>query len=98
MAASGKKLSELVKPYLKYATADEQNFEVKDAANTMAKLKAAFADGEQDELDGLTVTYTDWWFNVRSSNTEPLVRLNVEANDATVLRDRLDQISTLIRG
>ena len=86
LAASGKTLSELVAPYLKYATADEQNFEVKDVAATIATLKAAFADGEQDELDGLTVTYPDWWFNVRSSNTEPLVRLNVEATTEVELK------------
>jgi len=90
------KLSELVAPYLKYATADEQNFEVKDAAATINALKAAFSDGEQDELDGLTVTYPDWWFNVRSSNTEPLVRLNVEANNATVLDKKVQELTKLI--
>ena len=86
LAASGKTLSKLVAPYLKYATADEENFEVTDVAATISNLKTAFADGEHDELDGLTVTYLDWWFNVRSSNTEPLLRLNVEAVTAEVLK------------
>ncbi len=86
LAQSGQKLSELVAPFLKYQTADEQNFQVEDADETIALLKEEFADGEQDELDGLTVEYEDWWFNVRKSNTEPLVRLNVEAATSDVLK------------
>ncbi|MEO7617872.1 MAG: phosphomannomutase/phosphoglucomutase, partial [Candidatus Saccharibacteria bacterium] len=97
LAASGMTLSELVAPYLKYATADEQNFEVKDAAMTIEALKTAFADGEQDELDGLTVTYPDWWFNVRSSNTEPLVRLNVEAMTEAGLKDAQTRLMAVMQ-
>ncbi len=73
LAKSRSTLSELVAPYQKYATADEQNFEVNDATALFETIKTAFADGEQDELDGLTVTYPEWWFNIRSSNL-----LNIE--------------------
>ena len=97
LSRSGKKLSELVAPYLVYATADEQNFVIEDASRVLARLKEAFSDGKQDELDGLTVTYDDWWFNVRASNTEPLIRLNVEANTATVLADKLAKLKLLLK-
>ena len=86
LAKSGQKLSELVSPYQKYHTADEQNFEVKDADETIALLKKEFTNGKQDELDGLTVEYENWWFNVRKSNTEALVRLNVEATTQEALK------------
>lgn len=98
LAESGKKLSELVSPYLVYATADEQNFEVRDQAKILSKLKEVFADGDQDQLDGLTVEYPDWWFNVRPSNTEPLVRLNVEARDNEILEQRLSELTAIIQG
>jgi phosphomannomutase len=96
LAQSGLKLSELVAPYRKYATADEQNFEVKDADETISTLKNAFSDGKQDELDGLTVEYEDWWFNVRKSNTEPLVRLNVEATTREILKDAQKRLAEVM--
>ncbi len=76
---SGQPLSALRKPYERYAASGELNTEVSDPLAVIERIAAAFADGEQDRLDGLTVGYADWWFNVRPSNTEPLLRLNVEA-------------------
>ncbi len=96
LAESGKKLSELVIPYQKYATAEEQNFKVEDAKAKVLQLKVAYSDGTQDELDGLTVDYPGWWFNVRMSNTEPLVRLNVEADTEAVLQEKLAELTRII--
>jgi len=76
---SGKKMSELVAPLLRYAKSPETNFEVEDKAGKMRQLAAAYPEGEVDWLDGITVQFPDWWFNVRPSNTEPLLRLVVEA-------------------
>ncbi len=99
LAESGKKLSELVAGYTgKYATAEEENFRVEDAKEKIAALKEAFADGTQDELEGLTVDYPDWWFNVRVSNTEPLMRLNVEAKDAETLKEKQAKLRAVIEG
>ena len=58
------------------------------ARQTLARVRAAYPDGDADELDGLTVSYPDWWFNLRPSNTEPLLRLNLEAPDDAVARAR----------
>ena len=74
----------------------EINFEVEDKPTMLAKIAKEFEDGEQDELDGLTVNYEDWWFNVRASNTEPLLRLNVEAKDEHALRDKLAHLKNFI--
>lgn len=95
---SGKKLSELVDEYHRYANVPEQNFQVADAAVVMAALREKFADGEQDELDGLTVNYPDWWFNLRVSNTEPVVRLNIEAQDEDTLAAKKADVVAIIEG
>jgi len=96
LAESGQKLSELVAPYHKYATAEEQNFNVQDAKAKVQELRTAYGDGSQDELDGLTVEYTDWWFNVRGSNTEPLLRLNVEARTPEMLVAKLAELTRIL--
>lgn len=96
LAESGAMLSDLVKPYGKYATAEEENFRVDDAAGRLQALREAYAEGAQDELDGLTVEYPDWWFNVRTSNTEPLMRLNVEADAPEVLEREAAKLRKII--
>ncbi|HEX3082301.1 MAG TPA: phosphomannomutase/phosphoglucomutase [Candidatus Saccharimonadia bacterium] len=96
LTESGKKLSELVDEYRRYVMPAEQNFEVEDAKAVLARLKDAFADGEQDELDGLTVNYPDWWFNLRMSNTEPVVRLNIEAKDQAILDEQRKRVVDVI--
>ncbi|RBM09028.1 phosphomannomutase/phosphoglucomutase [Streptomyces sp. PT12] len=94
-------LSELVSAYDRYASSGEINSRVDDQAGRAAAVKGAFADRQGvtlDELDGLTVTADDWWFNLRPSNTEPLLRLNIEARDrATVDRVR-DEVLAIVRG
>ncbi|MFJ3635170.1 phosphomannomutase/phosphoglucomutase [Streptomyces sp. NPDC090112] len=93
-------LSELVASYDRYAGSGEINSTVGDQAARLAAVKEAFGTREGvtlDELDGLTVTGDDWWFNVRASNTEPLLRLNVEARDEATLAEIRDEALALIR-
>jgi phosphomannomutase len=76
----------------------EINSRVDDAQAVIEKLAATYSDRDQDRMDGLTVDADTWWFNVRPSNTEPLLRLNVEgADDATMARVR-DEVLAIIRG
>ncbi|MGP4004230.1 phosphomannomutase/phosphoglucomutase [Streptomyces sp. 8N706] len=93
-------LSALVAEYDRYAASGEINSTVDDQAGRAAAVKAAFEGregAELDELDGLTVTTADWWFNLRPSNTEPLLRLNVEARD-TATADRVrDEVLAIVR-
>ncbi|QES48547.1 phosphomannomutase/phosphoglucomutase [Streptomyces venezuelae] len=93
-------LSELVSSYDRYAGSGEINSTVADQAARLAAVRDAYGSREDvtlDELDGLTVTAADWWFNVRASNTEPLLRLNVEARDAETLTRIRDEALSLIR-
>lgn len=80
-------LSKLIAPLAKYWHTGELNFHIEDAPATIDAIRKEFVDGKQDALDGVTVEYTDWWFNVRASNTEPLVRLTLEG-DTPAVRDR----------
>ena len=98
VARQGKKLSEIVAPLRKYSHSGEINFKVEDKAGAVARLKQHFADGEQSELDGLLVTYPTFWFNVRASNTEPLLRLNLEAQTPELMAAKRDEVLGLIRG
>ena len=90
ISRSGKSLSEIVSDLRQqYVHSGEINLEVDDKQAAMERVSARFSDGEQDWLDGLTVNYDDWWCNVRPSNTEPLLRVNVEATDeATLVKNR----------
>jgi phosphomannomutase len=93
-------LSDLVAQYDRYAASGEINSKVDDQAGRAAAVKAAFAareDATADELDGLTVTTADWWFNLRASNTEPLLRLNVEARDEATMAKIRDEVLALVR-
>lgn len=98
VARQGKKLSEIVAPLRKYSHSGEINFKVEDKIGAVARLKQHFADGEQSELDGLLVTYPTFWFNVRASNTEPLLRLNLEAVDEQTMSEKRDEVARIIDG
>ncbi|WP_328881230.1 phosphomannomutase/phosphoglucomutase [Streptomyces sp. NBC_00299] len=94
-------LSGLVAQYDRYAGSGEINSTVADQAGRLAAIKSAYEarEGvELDELDGLTVTAADWWFNVRPSNTEPLLRLNAEARDEATMAKVRDEALAIIRG
>lgn len=96
LSESSKKLSELIAPFKKYFKGDEINFRVQDATVVIDFLKDKFGDGRQDELDGLTVQYPDWWFNVRPSNTEPLLRITIEAATAEMFEEKQGELKMLI--
>ncbi len=91
-------LSELLAPFRKYCDSGEINSRVEDQQAKIDEIAAALSDGRQDRLDGLTVAYDDWWCNVRPSNTEPLLRLNVEAATPGLLADKTEALLHLIRG
>ncbi|WP_171108468.1 MULTISPECIES: phosphomannomutase/phosphoglucomutase [Streptomyces] len=94
-------LSSLVAQYDRYAGSGEINSTVDDQQDRIAALKSAYEGREGitlDELDGLTVTADDWWFNVRPSNTEPLLRLNAEARDEATMAKVRDEVLAIIRG
>ena len=93
-------LSELIDAYrTRFHISGEINSTVSDPAAVLAELRTRYADGRQEELDGLSVAYDDWHFNVRSSNTEPLVRLNLESLvSETDMEARRDDVLAIIRG
>ncbi|MGA9716369.1 MAG: phosphomannomutase/phosphoglucomutase [Aeromicrobium sp.] len=91
-------VSEMMAAYDRYPASGEINSTVHDAVGTLAKLADHYRARPIDRLDGLTVTADTWWFNVRSSNTEPLLRLNVEADDQPTMERVRDEVLGLIRG
>ncbi|MEJ2702737.1 MAG: phosphomannomutase/phosphoglucomutase [Sedimentisphaerales bacterium] len=86
-------ISELIKPLRRYCQSGEMNFEVEDKAGRMEELARKYGDGQIDHLDGVTISYEDWWLNCRPSNTEPLLRLNVEAKTKTLLDEKVSEIA-----
>jgi len=93
-------LSPLLSAYARYQASGEINSEVKDQAGTMARVRTAFEVRQgitADELDGLTVQGQGWWFNIRASNTEPLLRLNVEASNDATLTKVTDEVLRIVR-
>jgi phosphomannomutase len=98
LSTSGRPLSELRIPFERYAMSGEINTRVEDPRGVIEHVAATFADTEQDRLDGLTVDFGDWWFNLRPSNTEPLLRLNLEAPDRAACDARTAEVLALVRG
>jgi len=98
MSREGRPLSELIAPLRRYHSTGELNFEVDDADAALARVRAHFSRGAQEEIDGISVAFDDHWFNVRKSNTEPLVRLMLEARTAEVLQSRKTEIARVIGG
>jgi len=102
ISKAGIPLSELRRPFDRYALSGEVNTEVKDPEHVIEAVSQHFAaehpEANQSRMDGLTVDFGDWWFNVRPSNTEPLVRLNVEAADRASCDAHTQMVLSLIRG
>jgi phosphomannomutase len=99
VGSSTRPASQIFAEYIRYAASGEINTAVADAAVTAARIEAAFAGRSGaviDHLDGLTVTAADWWFNVRPSNTEPLLRLNAEGVDELTMVSVRDEVLALI--
>ena len=97
LSRAGVPLSELRRPLERYAASGEVNTRVDDPMAVIERVAETFV-GEQDRADGLTVSYPDWWFNLRPSNTEPLLRLNLEAADEESMRRHLDEVIAVVRG
>jgi phosphomannomutase len=96
ISKAGVALSALRKPFDRYAASGEINTTVDDAAAVIERVAAAFPDAEQDRVDGLTVDNGDWWFNLRPSNTEPLLRLNLEAATREACDEHVAEVRALI--
>jgi phosphomannomutase len=99
LSRTGKSMSELLEPYRsRYFISGEINSEVSDAAGKMAEIAEHYADAEQKQLDGISIDYPDWHFNVRSSNTEPLLRLCLESLVSPAdMERRRDEVLAIIR-
>jgi phosphomannomutase len=97
LAESNGSMSELMSPYNRYFASGEINTKVADIQATLARVESSFGAGNGfDELDGMTFTGDTWWFNVRASNTEPLLRLNVEANSEAKMKEMRDAVLAVI--
>jgi len=96
ISESDKKVSEIATELSPYAKLPEINFEVEDKEAILNMIKKKYSDGKQDYLDGITVEYDNWWFNVRPSNTEPLIRLTIEANSKEILEEKSREIKSFL--
>lgn len=96
MCERGKKLSELINPLKKYFATEEINLKVNDADEALEKARDCYKDGHAINLDGVYVEYPDWWFSLRKSNTEPVVRLRLEANNKDLLEEKRGELVGLI--
>jgi phosphomannomutase len=96
----GTTLSSMLAPFIRYSMSGEINTKVQDQAGVTAQIKKEYSPLRGvtfDEMDGLTISAGDWWFNVRPSNTEPLLRLNVEAKDPVKMESLRDELLEKMR-
>jgi len=96
LSSTKKTVSKLLEPLRRYHASGELNFAVEDKAAMMKGLSNKYKDGQMDDLDGVTIQFKDWWFNCRPSNTEPFLRLNVEAKTAEKLEECLEEIKSML--
>ena len=96
LSAQDKPLSELMQPFYKYSQSGEINFEVEDKDGKIRELAEAYKKAKIDYLDGITVDLGDWWFNVRKSNTEPMLRLNLEASSPAQLDEKMIELKKFL--
>lgn len=97
LSRGNKPLSEYVRPVRRYHASGEINSTVQEPSKVMDQLTKKYSDGRLSKLDGVSVEYADWWFNVRASNTEPLVRLNLEAKTSDLMARKRDELLAVIR-
>ena len=93
LASAKQPLSQLIAPCKRYVQSGEINFENEDKLGALAALKAAYPKAKMHELDGLSIDAGDWWGNIRMSNTEPLLRLNLEARDQATVDAKMAEVS-----
>ncbi len=92
-----KPFSEIWRLHQKYAHSGEINFTVADKEAVLAKLEKKYPDGQVSRLDGVKIEFPDWWFSARASNTEPVLRLNLEALDESIMKEKLTEVRGLIQ-
>jgi phosphomannomutase len=97
LSRAAKPLSQLRTEFERYADSGEINTEVAHPHDVIEAVAAHYAEANQDRLDGLTVEFGDWWFNLRPSNTEPLLRLNLEAADRASVDGHTSEVVALIK-
>lgn len=99
MSESGKKLSELVEPLMTYYGGEEINFEVGDKQKVIKDVESRYKKDAKRilHIDGITVEFDDWWFNLRASNTEPVIRLNIEAKSKGLVEEKREELSRVIK-
>ena len=99
ISESGKKLSQLVAPYKEnHFMIEEIKFNLEDPSAVIEKLRKEFSDGKANDIDGLTIEYSDWRFNFRASNTEPVAKLNLEAKNEKLMEEMTEKITQIIKG
>lgn len=98
LSSENKPLSALVKEYFPYAKSPEINLPVNDSKKVLNEFKSKYQDAQIEELDGVTVIYSDWWCNIRPSNTEPLLRITIEANNQQLLADKKKELVSFVEG
>ncbi|MBU0639376.1 MAG: phosphomannomutase/phosphoglucomutase [Planctomycetes bacterium] len=96
LTRTGRSLGELLRPLDVYAASGERNFENDDKEGTFQRIAETYRDARIDYLDGVTVQHESWWFNVRPSNTEPLLRLNMEAATAELLEEKIAELTPVL--
>jgi phosphomannomutase len=96
ISEAGRPLSALRTEVEPYASSGEVNLKVADQAAAVRRVEASFTDGELDRQDGLTVSWPDRWFNIRASNTEPVLRLNVEGPDQAAVTDLVQRVRQIV--
>jgi len=97
LSEENRPISKIAAEYNKYYLSGEINYEVDNQKQKIAEIKKIYNDGRQSELDGLSVEYRNWRFNIRPSNTEPLLRLNIEAKSKKLMEEKIKEISKLIK-
>lgn len=94
---NNKTISEIIRPLRRYYKTPELNYKIKDTEKKIREIKEKYKSGKISNLDGIKVVFKDWWFNVRSSHTEPLLRLNLEANTKELMTKKLKEIEEIIK-
>ncbi len=97
VSLEGRPLSEILEPFKKYHASGEINSRVEDIPAKLEEIAALYAHGKLDRLDGISIEFDDWWFNLRPSNTEPLIRLNLEAVTRELMEKKRDEVLAVIR-
>ena len=96
LSAQDQPLSTLIDPLKRYSQSGEINFQVEDKDAKIRELAEAYKKGKVDYLDGITIDLGDWWFNVRKSNTEPMLRLNLEAKTPEMMQEKLHEVQRIL--